>query len=78
MGNATAVIEDAQGKDQEIPVAEVQPAWLSYDEAGRYSGLGRTTLWMKIGAGEIRAARIGKAVRIERASLEEFMQRSAD
>ena len=55
--------------------SSVQKMWLSYPEARTYAGLGKTKLWEMIGAGEIKAARVGKAVRISRESLDEFMQR---
>jgi excisionase family DNA binding protein len=55
----------------------VQPEWLTYRQAQTLSGLGRTTLWSRVTAGEIKAARIGRAVRINRESLEEFMEREA-
>ncbi len=51
--------------------------WLSYTEAGELVGLGRTTLWKLVGAGEIEAARVGRAVRINRESLAAYMKRSA-
>ena len=56
----------------------ITPAWLNYKQAEAYSGLSRTTLWQLIGARKIKAARIGRAVRIERDSLQAFMERSAD
>ena len=54
-------------------VAEV--AWISYAEAQKYSSLGRTKLWQLISTGEVEAAKVGRAVRISRTSLEEYMQR---
>jgi excisionase family DNA binding protein len=56
----------------------ITPAWLSYKQAEAYSNLSRTTLWQLIKARKIKAARIGRAVRIERDSLQAFMERSAD
>jgi excisionase family DNA binding protein len=52
------------------------PAWLDYKQAEAYSSLSRTTLWELINRREIKAARIGRAVRIQRDSLDEFMKRS--
>jgi excisionase family DNA binding protein len=52
----------------------VQPEWLRYPEAERYSGLGRSTLWKLVRDGHISAARVGKAVRIQRRSLDEYME----
>jgi excisionase family DNA binding protein len=54
---------------------EVAPQWLRFSDACRYSGLGRSTLTKLIGAGEIKAAKIGRSVRINRVSIEEFMER---
>ena len=56
----------------------ITPAWLNYRQAEAYSNLSRTTLWQLINARKIRAARIGRAVRIERDSLQAFMEQSAD
>jgi excisionase family DNA binding protein len=50
------------------------PAWLSYPAAVHYCGLSRTTLSRLVEAGEIDAARYGRAVRISRDSLESFMR----
>lgn len=47
--------------------------WLTYRQASEMSGLSRTTLWQLISAGEIRAAKIGKAVRISRRSLDQYL-----
>ena len=56
---------------------KVSREWLSYSEAQRYAGIGRTKLWELLNAGEIRAAHVGKAVRISRQSLESYMLRNA-
>jgi excisionase family DNA binding protein len=55
----------------------VQPEWLRYPDAERYSGLGRSTLWKLVRDGHIRAARVGKAVRINRRSLDKYMEGQA-
>jgi excisionase family DNA binding protein len=52
---------------------QVQPEWLRYPEAERYSGLGRSTLWKLAKGGHIQSARVGKAVRISRWSLDKYM-----
>lgn len=54
-----------------------RPEWISYREAQRLVGLGRTTLWRLVSSGEVEAARVGRAVRINRTSLTAFMERSA-
>jgi excisionase family DNA binding protein len=56
----------------------IAPAWLNYKQGEAYAGLSRTTLWQLINARKIKAARIGRAVRIERDSLQAFMEQSAD
>jgi len=61
--------------DEKIAIA---PAWLNYKQAEAYSNLSRTTLWQLIKARKIKAARIGRAVRIERDSLHAFMEQSAE
>jgi excisionase family DNA binding protein len=53
---------------------QVQPRWLRYLEAERYSGLGRSTLWKLIKNGQVDAGKVGKAVRIDRCSLDEYME----
>jgi excisionase family DNA binding protein len=55
----------------------ITPAWLDYKQAEAYTSLSRTTLWQLINARKIKAARIGRAVRIERESLQEFMEQSS-
>ena len=55
----------------------ITPAWLDYKQAQAYSNLSRTTLWQLINARRIKAARIGRAVRIERRSLDQFMEESS-
>ena len=52
--------------------------WLTYRQAGELVGLSRTSLWQIINAGEVQAARVGRAVRINRQSLLDFMRRSSN
>jgi excisionase family DNA binding protein len=52
--------------------------WISYAEATELVGLGRTTLWKLVSAGEIEVARVERAVRINRQSLTAYMKRSAE
>jgi len=56
---------------------EMRREWLGYEEARRLTGLSRTTLHRLVKLGEVKAARIGRSVRINRASLEEYMERQA-
>ncbi len=53
---------------------EVKREWLSYREAETLTGLSRTTLWKLVGSSEIEVARVGRAVRINRESLNSFMK----
>ena len=58
--------------------AEITREWLTYKQAEELSGLSRTTLWKLLNAGEIKAARIGRAVRINRHSLDGYLDRAAE
>ena len=58
--------------------AEVTREWVTYKQAEELSGLSRTTLWKLLGAGEIKAARIGRAVRINRRSLDGYLDRASE
>jgi len=52
----------------------LEPEWASYPEAEKYCGLSHTTLWRYVSSGELKAARVGKSVRIHLPSLREFME----
>ena len=54
--------------------AEIVRSWLTYKEAEQLVGLSRTTLWKLVSAGEVEHRKIGRAVRINRASLEAYMR----
>lgn len=43
-----------------------------------YTGLGRTTLWKASSSGKIVTASVGRAKRLRRASLDEFMSSQTD
>lgn len=53
---------------------QVQREWINYPEAVRYSGLSHTTLWRYVASGELRAARVGRSVRLHFPTLREFME----
>ena len=55
------------------------PVWVDYATAQHLTWLGRTTLWKICSAEDsgIEVARVGRAVRINRASLMNFMKRQA-
>ena len=57
---------------------EVIREWVTYKQAEELSGLSRTTLWKLLSAGEIKAARVGRAVRINRRSLDEYLERASE
>jgi excisionase family DNA binding protein len=47
--------------------------WVTYRQAEEVAGLSRTTLRKLVDEGEIQIKRVGRAVRINRASLDAFM-----
>ena len=57
--------------------AEIVREWLTYKEAEQLVGLSRTTLWKMISAGEIEHRKVGRAVRINRRSLEAYMKQDS-
>jgi excisionase family DNA binding protein len=52
----------------------VEAAWLNTRQAEVYSGLSRVTLWRLRNSDEIKAARVGKAVRYSRESLDSYLE----
>jgi len=52
----------------------IRREWLTYQEATELVGLSRTTLWELVSCGEVQATKVGKAVRINRRSLEGWMR----
>jgi excisionase family DNA binding protein len=57
---------------------DIRAEWVDYKQAQLLTSLGRTTLWRLVSSGEIEAARVGRAVRLSRASLTEYMKRSVE
>ena len=55
----------------------MEPEWVDYTTAERFSSLSHTTLWRYVSSGEIKAARVGRCVRIHLPSLKEFMEERA-
>lgn len=49
--------------------------WGTYRQAEEMAGLSRTTLWRLVRTGEIEAAKVGRAVRINLHSLDAYMNR---
>jgi excisionase family DNA binding protein len=58
--------------------AQVTREWVTYKQAEELSGLSRTTLWKLLSTSEIKAARVGRAVRINRRSLDEYLKRASE
>jgi excisionase family DNA binding protein len=67
--------QEHREKERALLKEAVQQEWVSYSEAERFSGLSHTTLWRYVTSGELKAARIGRSVRIHLPSLREFMER---
>jgi excisionase family DNA binding protein len=59
---------------QEMQPMDVTQEWVTYPEAEKYCGLSHTTLWRYVSSGEIKAARVGRSVRIHLPSLKQFME----
>lgn len=53
--------------------AEITREWVTYRQAEEIAGLSRTTLRKLVDEGTIRVKRVGRAVRINRASLDAYM-----
>lgn len=53
--------------------AEVTREWVTYKQAEEIAGLSRTTLRKLVNGDQIRIKRVGRAVRINRASLDAYM-----
>jgi excisionase family DNA binding protein len=58
--------------------AQVTREWVTYKQAEELSGLSRTTLWKLLSAGEIKAARVGRAVRINRRSIDDYLEGASE
>jgi len=57
-----------------LVTSAITPALLREAEAIAYLGVGRTTLWSLIWAGEIKRVHVGRAMRIPRAELDRYIQ----
>jgi excisionase family DNA binding protein len=53
--------------------AEITREWVTYRQAEEIAGLSRTTLRKLVDDGDIQIRRVGRAVRINRASLDAYM-----
>ena len=54
--------------------AQITREWVTYRQAEEIAGLSRTTLRKLVDEGEIQIKRVGRAVRINRESLDAFMR----
>ena len=57
--------------------AQIVKGWVTYKEAEAIAGLSRTTLRKLVDEGDIKIKRVGWAVRINRASLDAYMNDEA-
>jgi excisionase family DNA binding protein len=64
-----------QGKgDQVMEATVVEPAYLNYAEAERFTGLHRVTIWRAVRQGELKASGGGRGVRFSRDELRRWME----
>jgi excisionase family DNA binding protein len=68
---------DAREQERHMATGVEEAAWLGYASAQKYTGLGRTKLWELLSDGSIEGAKVGRAVRISRRSLDEYMTRNS-
>lgn len=54
---------------------EVEPEWLTVQQLMTLTGLGRTKCYELVASGELEAVKIGRSVRVSRASYEELTRR---
>jgi excisionase family DNA binding protein len=67
-------MQELYGKEKKVPQESVEAEWISYSDSERFSGLSHTTLWRYVTSGELKAARVGRSVRIHLPTLREFME----
>ncbi len=60
-------------QERRVMQAQITREWVTYRQAEEISGLSRTTLRKLVDGKEIRIKRVGRAVRINRASLDAYM-----
>jgi excisionase family DNA binding protein len=70
-------MQELYRKEKELLQEPVEAEWVSYPDAERFSGLSHTTLWRHVATGELKAARVGRSVRIHLPSLRAFMERAS-
>jgi excisionase family DNA binding protein len=77
LSSATGRLKSTLEKEAHLLTEYVEPEWVDYPTAERYSGLSHVTLWRRVKAGELKAARVGRSVRIHLPSLRKFMERAS-
>ena len=66
---------DASASKRGVQVqAQITREWVTYRQAEEIAGLSRTTLRKLVDEGEIQIKRVGRAVRINRDSLDAYMR----
>lgn len=65
--------EDNGEQERRAMQLEITREWVTYKEAEALAGLSRTTLRKLVDEGQIKIRRVGRAVRINRASLDAYM-----
>ncbi len=70
-------MQEQREQEEALLKEPVRQEWISYPEAERYSGLSHTTLWRYVSTGQLKAARVGRSVRIHFPSLKAFMEEKA-
>lgn len=77
MAETSAIIDAAQPQD--APAGRIEPTWLTYQQAEELTGIKHATLWRMLKrSGEIKVFRVGKTVRINRRSLEDYLESQAE
>lgn len=78
MSETSAIIEAAQPQ-QDTTTERIEPTWLTYAQAEELTGYSQVTLWRLIKrTGEIKVVRIGRTLRINRRSLENYLESQAE
>ena len=63
----------APADERPLRIGQEQPLLLRAEEAARLLGLGRSTVFGLLAAGELPAVRVGRSVRVSRAGVEQFI-----
>ena len=70
--------EHLEHKEKTLSKEAVQQEWGNYRSAEKLSGLSHTTLWRYVSSGDLKAARVGRSVRIHLPTLRRFMEEACD